>query len=132
MGCHVSVLMPAYNEADNLVEVIPSTVAALERLGQPWEILVVDDGSTDETRRVMAELRSNQVRYIRLRRNSGKSSTHCPRRLAWQDWHRKIVWQDCPRNRSASSWTSWPSRGRPSRGSRGGSGDNKWQASVVK
>ena len=33
MGCHVSVLMPAYNEADNLVEVIPATVAALERAG---------------------------------------------------------------------------------------------------
>jgi glycosyltransferase involved in cell wall biosynthesis len=73
VGCHVSVLMPAYNEADNLVEVIPATVAALEELGQPWEILVVDDGSTDGTRSVMAQLRTNQVRYIRLRRNSGKS-----------------------------------------------------------
>ena len=74
MGCDVSVLMPAYNEAENLVEVIPATAAALDALGRSWEIVVVDDGSTDGTRTVMAGLRSPNVRYIRLRRNSGKSA----------------------------------------------------------
>ena len=74
MGCEVSVLMPAYNEAENLVEVIPSTAAALDALGRSWEIVIVDDGSTDGTRSVMAGLRSANVRYIRLRRNSGKSA----------------------------------------------------------
>lgn len=74
MGCEVSVLMPAYNEAENLVEVIPSTIAALEALGRTWEIVIVDDGSTDGTRSVMAKLRGPQVRYIRMRRNSGKSA----------------------------------------------------------
>lgn len=74
MGCDTSVLMPAYNEADNLVEVIPATAAALEAMGRPWEIVVVDDGSTDGTRSVMADLRTANVRYIRMRRNSGKSA----------------------------------------------------------
>lgn len=74
MGVDLSVLMPAFNEAENLVEVIPQTAAALDALGRSWEILVVDDGSTDGTRSVMAGLRSPQVRYIRLRRNSGKSA----------------------------------------------------------
>ena len=53
MGTRVSVLMPAYNEADNLAELVPATVAVLERSGDPWEILVIDDGSTDGTRGVM-------------------------------------------------------------------------------
>jgi glycosyltransferase involved in cell wall biosynthesis len=74
MGVDVSVLMPAYNEAENLVEVVPSTAAALEELGCSWEIVVVDDGSTDGTRSVMRDLRGPNVRYIRLRRNAGKSA----------------------------------------------------------
>lgn len=74
MGCDVSVLLPAYNEAENLAEVVPAIAAELDALGGSWEILVVDDGSTDGTRSVMAGLRSTQVRYIRLRRNSGKSA----------------------------------------------------------
>ena len=74
MGCDVSVLMPAYNEAENLSEVIPATAAALDALGRTWEIVIVDDGSNDGTRTVMAGLRSANVRYIRLRRNAGKSA----------------------------------------------------------
>jgi dolichol-phosphate mannosyltransferase len=70
----LSVLLPAYNEADNLPEVVPAIAAALGDTGRSWEIVVVDDGSTDGTRTVMAGLRSPQVRYIRLRRNSGKSA----------------------------------------------------------
>jgi len=74
MGTQVSVLMPAYNEAENLVEIIPATAAVLERTGLSWEILVVDDGSDDGSRAVMAKLRSPTVRSIRLRRNAGKSA----------------------------------------------------------
>ena len=70
----LSVLLPAYNEADNLPEVVPAIAGALEATGRTWEIVVVDDGSTDGTRTVMGPLRSDRVRYIRLRRNSGKSA----------------------------------------------------------
>lgn len=74
MGCDISVLMPAFNEAENLAEVVPATAAALDALGRTWEIVIIDDGSTDGTRTVMNGLRSEQVRYIRLRRNAGKSA----------------------------------------------------------
>jgi glycosyltransferase involved in cell wall biosynthesis len=71
---HLSVLLPAFNEAENLVELVPEIGKVLEAAGISHEIVVVDDGSTDGTRGVMADLRSDTVRYIRLRRNSGKSA----------------------------------------------------------
>ena len=74
MGCEVSVLLPAYNEAENLAEVVPAIADVLDGLGRSWEVLVIDDGSTDGTRSVMNGLRSDQVRYVRLRRNAGKSA----------------------------------------------------------
>jgi dolichol-phosphate mannosyltransferase len=74
MGTRVSVLMPAYNEAENLVELVPQVAAVLDRAGESYEIVVVDDGSTDGTRSAMQPLRSANVRYIRLRRNAGKSA----------------------------------------------------------
>jgi glycosyltransferase involved in cell wall biosynthesis len=74
MGTQVSVVLPAYNEADNLVELIPETTRALRATGTTFEIIVVDDGSTDRTREVMRELRSAEVVSLRLRRNAGKSA----------------------------------------------------------
>jgi dolichol-phosphate mannosyltransferase len=66
--------MPAYNEAENLAELVPQIAAVLDRSGESYEIVVVDDGSTDDTRTVMNGLRNANVRFIRLRRNAGKSA----------------------------------------------------------
>jgi glycosyltransferase involved in cell wall biosynthesis len=72
MGTRLSVLMPAYNERENLAEVLPRTISVLDRLGCSYEILVVDDGSTDGTRQQVSA--HPGVRYVRLRRNAGKSA----------------------------------------------------------
>jgi dolichol-phosphate mannosyltransferase len=69
----VAVLLPAYNERDNLVELVPETLSVLESAGFDHEVVVVDDGSTDGTRTAMRGLVSPRVRYLRLRRNAGKS-----------------------------------------------------------
>lgn len=69
----VSVLLPAYNERENLVELVPETLKVLEDAGLDHELVIVDDGSTDGTRSAMRALVSDRVRYLRLRRNSGKS-----------------------------------------------------------
>jgi glycosyltransferase involved in cell wall biosynthesis len=74
MGTQVSVVLPAYNEADNLVELIPEIAGALRDAGTTYEVIVVDDGSTDRTREVMRKLRSAEVISLRLRRNAGKSA----------------------------------------------------------
>lgn len=72
----ISVIVPALNEADNLIETIPQAVAVFENLNVDYEVLVVDDGSTDGTPRVMRRLCAEypHLRSVRLRRNAGKAS----------------------------------------------------------
>lgn len=72
----VSVIMPAYNEAPNLLEVVPRVLGVLDTLPGTHELLVVDDGSTDGTPDVLHELRTRRpdLRAVRLRRNVGKSA----------------------------------------------------------
>jgi glycosyltransferase involved in cell wall biosynthesis len=74
MGTEVSVVLPAYNERANLAELVPETAKVLADAGLTYEVVVVDDGSTDGTAGLMADLRSPEVVYVRLRRNAGKSA----------------------------------------------------------
>jgi glycosyltransferase involved in cell wall biosynthesis len=72
----VSCVMPAFNEARNLGTVLPQTLAALGQLSPRIELIVVDDGSRDDTARVMQALcvAHPQLVYARLSRNFGKES----------------------------------------------------------
>ena len=70
----LSVLMPAYNERDNLEELIPETLSMLDSIPGQTELVVVDDGSTDGTPAFMAQVHDPRVRHVRLRRNAGKSA----------------------------------------------------------
>jgi glycosyltransferase involved in cell wall biosynthesis len=74
LGTQVSVVLPAYNEAENLVELIPETTAALRGAGLTYEVVVVDDGSTDGTADLLREMQARDVVTISLRRNAGKSA----------------------------------------------------------
>jgi glycosyltransferase involved in cell wall biosynthesis len=73
-----SVVISAYNEAESLEELYREVVSALEPLGETFEILFVDDGSTDGTGECLAELegRDRRVRLIRFVRNFGKSAAY--------------------------------------------------------
>jgi glycosyltransferase involved in cell wall biosynthesis len=48
----ISVVIPAYSEEKTIGDVISNTISTMESLGMPYEIIVVDDGSTDNTRQV--------------------------------------------------------------------------------
>lgn len=72
----ISAVLPAFNEAENLRELLPLLEQALCALSPRWEIVVVDDGSTDATPQVLAEwaARVPQARAVRLSRNFGKEA----------------------------------------------------------
>jgi glycosyltransferase involved in cell wall biosynthesis len=72
----ISVLLPAYNEAENLGPVIDEIAEVITGLGHPFEIIVIDDGSTDATPSVVAALseRHPYLVGLRMRRNVGKSA----------------------------------------------------------
>jgi glycosyltransferase involved in cell wall biosynthesis len=76
MDPRVSVVVPAYNEAENLPALLDELRPPLEALGVPYEIVLVDDGSTDATREVLARLlpRHPALRVVRFRRNAGQSA----------------------------------------------------------
>ena len=58
-------VLPAYNEADNVGSVLHTCQSVADTLTEKYEIIVVDDGSTDSTRKVVETL-SKQIRTIRL------------------------------------------------------------------
>ncbi len=72
----LSILIPAYNEEACLGALIRETACVLHGLGRSFEILVVDDGSTDWTPRLLNDLRAevSELRAVRLVANSGQSA----------------------------------------------------------
>ncbi len=70
----ISVVVTLYNESSSLDELYRRTVASLEGLGQPFEIIFVDDGSTDGSFAELERLHSadDRVRAVRFRRNFGQ------------------------------------------------------------
>jgi glycosyltransferase involved in cell wall biosynthesis len=64
------------NEAASVPELYSELTAALEGFGRPYEIVAIDDGSTDETFRTLAGLQRKdpRVRVIRFRRNFGQTA----------------------------------------------------------
>ncbi len=72
----ISAVLPAYEESEGLPIMISSLIPVLSATGFNHEIVVVDDGSADDTRAVMLNLcaRHPCLRYIRLSRNFGKEA----------------------------------------------------------
>jgi len=72
----VSIVIPIRNEAPGLVELHREFTETLARWGRSYELVVVDDGSTDESFRILADLQRGdpRLRVIRLRRNFGQTA----------------------------------------------------------
>ena len=72
----VSVLVPLLNEEESLSKLTREIVAVFESISTDYEIFFVDDGSTDNSMKVIKDLAraNNKVRYISFRKNYGKSA----------------------------------------------------------
>jgi len=70
----LSVVIPAYDEAERLRPSLERIVAYLGERGSEYEVLVVDDGSTDATAEVAAAFDGVGVRVLRQPRNLGKGA----------------------------------------------------------
>jgi glycosyltransferase involved in cell wall biosynthesis len=72
----LSVVVPIFNERDNVVPLHEALSYALQLLGRPYEIVLVDDGSTDGTRDSLRELAATDphLRLILFRRNYGQTA----------------------------------------------------------
>src|SRR5271165_5372196 len=63
----LSVLLPAHNAQAHLGELLQSWIAYLDTLQREYEILLIDDGSTDDTRKIAEDLAGKQPRLQVLR-----------------------------------------------------------------
>jgi len=71
----ISVVVPFFNEAENVRELHERLVKALDGCGRAYELVYVDDGSTDATSKELSDVQSSatNVTLIRLRRNFGQT-----------------------------------------------------------
>lgn len=72
----LSIVIPVYNEEENIGPLYTGLRRVLERLGQEYEIIVVDDGSTDGSFDSLRRLHADDplLKVVRLRRNFGQSA----------------------------------------------------------
>ena len=68
---NLSVIIPVFNEVQNIREILKRVQAT----GLPWEILILDDGSTDGTRDILKELDgTDNIRVVLHEKNQGKGA----------------------------------------------------------
>jgi glycosyltransferase involved in cell wall biosynthesis len=72
----ISIVIPAFNEADSLPELISRIANVGQEMKKTFEIVIVDDGSRDNTLEVLRNLKKEHknLRVISFRRNYGKSA----------------------------------------------------------
>ncbi len=72
----ISVVIPAYNEEENIPILYEKLKKVLDNLGEDYEIIFVDDGSTDGTYEILKEIaqKDKKVKVIRFRRNFGQTA----------------------------------------------------------
>jgi glycosyltransferase involved in cell wall biosynthesis len=72
----ISVVIPLFNEAENILPLYHALKSAMEELGGAWEAIFVDDGSSDGSYEILQQLpnHDDHISVIQLRRNFGQTA----------------------------------------------------------
>src|ERR1700732_3342490 len=71
-----SIVVPFHNEEENVTQLYDRLKAVMEQIGDSFELVFVDDGSSDRTYRLLEEIAAvdSRVLVVKLRRNFGQTS----------------------------------------------------------
>ena len=91
-----SIVVPFHNEEENVTVLYARLKQVMEQVGDSFELVLVDDGSTDRTYKLLEEIAAvdSRVLVVKLRRNFGQTSAlaagfdHCLRRVHLVDGRR--------------------------------------------
>lgn len=87
----VSVVLPVHNAADRAEKAVPAWADALARLGREYEIIAVDDGSTDATPAVLEKLAAGRVKHLRVLRHDARKGYGASLRTALAEARHPLV-----------------------------------------
>jgi len=73
---NLSVVVPVYNEEECLEPLTRELISVVQPLGNDYEIIIVDDGSTDRTYPILSNIHTHdpQVKVLSLKRNFGQTA----------------------------------------------------------
>ncbi|HEY7086975.1 MAG TPA: glycosyltransferase family 2 protein [Tepidisphaeraceae bacterium] len=73
---YLSLVIPAYNEQENVPTLLSRVESSLSQIGKPFEVIIIDDGSTDQTPQLLNEAMKSRpwLRVIRMKKNAGQSA----------------------------------------------------------
>ena len=71
---YLSIVIPAYNESERIIPTIGALASHVSSQGYAWEMIVVDDGSKDQTAALVEDLGLANLRVIRAPQNEGKGA----------------------------------------------------------
>ena len=76
MSKDISIVVPVYNEEESLDQLNKKLREALSKSSRSFEIIFVDDGSVDQSPKILENLHAqhDDISVVQLRRNSGKSA----------------------------------------------------------
>jgi undecaprenyl-phosphate 4-deoxy-4-formamido-L-arabinose transferase len=73
---YISIVIPVYNEQDNLEALFTRLTATMDRLGKPWEVLFTNDGSRDRSGELLQDFHKRRPKEVRVIDFNGNFGQH--------------------------------------------------------